>query len=364
MKRDAPVYKLTLADFSLLLLLVLATWIAFGILRPYFDAILIAALFAVIVNPLYQRLLSLLHNRSSLAAFLMSLFVTALVVIPCILVIWRLWQETIGLLQGMEQWLSSDSINQFMKKPIVMRIITAVNRYIAEFSELTSGQTGQEMQINQMAISIVTSTAKRLADQGSYIVLHAVSLIVNLVLMIFVFFFIIRDQEKLRRTIFRLLPFTKGYEDDVCISIVSITRSTFLGICLTAIAQGIGAAIGFWIVGIPAFSLAVVTAFASLIPVVGTGVVWLPITLYLLYTNQVGSALFVSFWWAVVVVFLLDYLLRPLIMSGRAEMSVPLVLLFIIGGVHMFGLLGVLYGPLILGTIYVLIDLYDLTIAA
>ncbi len=51
-------------------------------------------------------------------------------------------------------------------------------------------------------------------------------------------------------------------------------------------------------------------------------------------------------------------------MSGRAEMSVPLVFLFIIGGVHLFGLLGVLYGPLILGTIYVLIHLYDLTVAA
>ena len=359
MKQDAPVSGLKVADLLLLFLLILAIWVAFAMLRPYLDAILIAGLFAVVMNPLYQRLLFLLGGRRSLVAFLTSVILTAVVVIPCFLMIWQLSQETIAFFQSVVQWLTSDSFQEFMKKPIIVRVITTINRYLAEFKELTTSQTGQEMQINQVALQIVTSMTKILADQGSYMALNTVSLLWNFLLMIFAFFFMIRDQEQLRRTVFRLLPFTAGYEDDICLRIVSITRSTFLGIFLTALAQGMGAAVGFWVTGIPVLTGSVATAFASLIPVVGTGIIWLPATLYLLFTDHIRSAVFLSIWWAVVVVFLLDNLLRPLLMSGGTAWSVPLVFLFILGGIHLFGLMGVLYGPLILGALYMLFYMYD-----
>ena len=108
---------------------------------------------------------------------------------------------------------------------------------------------------------------------------------------------------------------------------------------------------------------AVATGFASFIPVIGTGVVWLPATLYPLFTNKVGSAVFLSIWWLIVVVFILDHVLRPMLMSGQTRMNTPLVFLSILGGIHFFGLLGVLYGPLVLGAVYILFYLYNLTLA-
>ena len=173
----------------------------------------------------------------------------------------------------------------------------------------------------------------------------------------------IRDQREVRRALFSLLPFTRGHEDAICEEVVKVTRSTLLGSFLTAIAQAVGAAVGFWFSGVPVLFGAVATAFASLIPVIGPGVVWLPATVYLLFTNKFGSAVFLSIWWLIVVVFLLDQVLRPILMSGQTRMNTPLVFLSILGGIHFFGLLGVLYGPLVLGAIYILSYLYDLTFA-
>jgi predicted PurR-regulated permease PerM len=363
-KRDGLLSKSDVADLLLLLVLALGFWVAFGMLKPYLDAILIAGLFAVILNPIYQRLLSLLGGRRSLVAVLTSLILIAVVVIPCFIVIWRLIQEAAAFSHTIVQWLSSESFMEFMKKPIVVRLTADANRYIAEFNKLAMGKTGQGLQINQLAIQIVTYMANLLVGQGSYIAGHAVALLGNFLLMIFAFFFMIRDQEELRCHIFRVLPFTHGHEEEICLKVVSLCRSTFLGIFLTAFAQGMGAAVGFWVTGIPVVFGSVAAAFASLIPIVGTSVVWLPATLYLLFTNHVGAAIFLTIWWAVVVVFLLDDVLRPLVMSGGAEMSMPLVLFFIVGGIRLFGLLGVLYGPLILGALYLLGYLYELTIVS
>jgi predicted PurR-regulated permease PerM len=363
-KRDVQVARLHITDLLLLFLMVWGISVAFDVLKPYLDAILLAGLFAIIVNPVHQKMLAFFGGRRSLVAFLTALLLTIVVVVPCFLVTWQLLQEAAALSQTIEPWLHSDELQAFMKKPVVVQFMTSVNLYVAEFRGLTMGQTPQDIPINQMAIDIATSLAKRVLDQGSYIVGHAVSLLGNFLLMICAFFFMIRDQEQLRQNIFVLLPFTRGHEDEIRLKVVSVSRSTFLSIFLTALAQGMGAAVGFWVTGIPVLLGSFAAAFASLIPVVGTGVVWLPATLYLLFADKVGSAIFLSIWWAAVVVFLSDNLLRPVLMGGGAGMSMPLVFFFMMGGIHLFGPLGVLYGPLILGALYILFYLYDLTIAA
>ncbi len=200
------------------------------------------------------------------------------------------------------------------------------------------------MQINQMAVDIATSVAKRLVDQGSYIAGNAVSLLGNFLLMTFAFFFMIRDQEQLRRSIFSVLPFTRNHEDEICEKNRESQPIHHLGHFSYGCRPRNGRSTR---VLAHRSSCTVRGSRRSRYiahSVIGTGVVWLPATLYLLFTGNVGLAIFLSVWWLAVVVFLLDYVLRPLLMSGRAEMSMPLVFFFILGGVHLFGLFGVLYG--------------------
>ena len=118
MKQMVPVSRLDLATWLLVFFLFGAIWLMFGMVKPFLDAIIIAALFAIITNPVYQRLLVLLRGRQSLAALLISLLLTILIVIPSFFMVWQLLQETTALFQTLVTWTETDKFQEFMKKPI------------------------------------------------------------------------------------------------------------------------------------------------------------------------------------------------------------------------------------------------------
>ena len=364
MRRGVQVANLDFGSLLLLLLLVIALWLAYNMIYPFLDSLIIAGLAVIILNPIHQRVLSMLGGRSSLAAFVTSLLLAAIVAVTGFLVLWKLFQELVSGVQTVVHWLNSDAFQEFMKKPVIVRIVTAVNRYWAEIQTLGAGPKVPNTQIREVVIQAVTSVGKKILNQGSYAVENAAWLLMDFVLMIIAFFFMVRDQERLRGAIFRVLPFTRGHQDTLSERVATITRSALLGIFLTAAAQGAGAAVAFWVCGIPVLLGAMATGIASFIPLIGTGVVWLPATLYLLFTDHIGLAIFLTVWWGIVIAFLLDNVLRSLLVSEGAQMSTPLVFFSIIGGIYFFGLMGVLYGPLVLGALHLLFDLYATTLSA
>jgi predicted PurR-regulated permease PerM len=116
---------------------------------------------------------------------------------------------------------------------------------------------------------------------------------------------------------------------------------------------------GLWIAGISPFFWGTMMAFTSLIPVVGTALVWVPAASYLLLVGSWGKALFLVIWSALLVGSI-DNFLRPVLMKGETEISSVYLFLAILGGISLFGMAGILYGPLILGITAVLIHLSEL----
>ncbi len=141
--------------------------------------------------------------------------------------------------------------------------------------------------------------------------------------------------------------------------IQAVTKSAVFGTVLTGIAQGGLAMIAFAITGIPWLVYGVMLGFASLIPVVGTALVWVPCVIYLLIYGKIGSAIFLALW-CIVVVGLVDNLLRPLLMQGKTGMPSLILFFAILGGIQLFGLIGVIYGPLIFGLCAVLLVIFEL----
>jgi predicted PurR-regulated permease PerM len=115
--------------------------------------------------------------------------------------------------------------------------------------------------------------------------------------------------------------------------------------------------IGLWICGIPAIFWGTIMAFTSMIPIVGTALVWVPAAIYLAVTGEMGYALFLVAW-GVLVVGSVDNFLRPLFMQG-ASMNTVIVFFSLIGGLHVFGLMGLIYGPIIFSVTLVLFRLYE-----
>jgi len=154
-----------------------------------------------------------------------------------------------------------------------------------------------------------------------------------------------------------LLPLTTDQENRSFRQFDDVAKSVILGAFVIALAQGAAGGIGLFIVGIQPFFWGCMMGFASLIPVVGTAIIWLPVAIYLMLTGEWQWGLFLI-GWGVVVVSGLDSIIRPLLMQNRSKMSTFWVFLSIIGGIKFFGALGILYGPLVLGFAMVMLSLY------
>ena len=177
--------------------------------------------------------------------------------------------------------------------------------------------------------------------------------------MLFVLFFLLRDHAKIVDTLHWVLPLSRSQEEALLTEAKMVARSAVLGSVLTAIAQGIAGGIAMAIVGFPGLFWGTMMAFASFIPAVGTALIWLPASLYLILTGDWGWGLFLA-GWGVVVVGSIDNVLRPILMQGSSNMSTLLIFLSLIGGIQLFGLIGVIYGPIIFALTLVLLRIYTI----
>jgi predicted PurR-regulated permease PerM len=137
----------------------------------------------------------------------------------------------------------------------------------------------------------------------------------------------------------------------------AVSKTALMGSLMTAVTQGFVGGFGLWLAGLPGLFLGAVMAFTSLIPFVGTALVWAPAALFLLAIGEWGWALFLVVW-GVVVVGSIDNFLRPMFMQG-ASMSTVVVFFSLIGGLQVFGLIGLIYGPLVFSITLVLFRLYE-----
>jgi predicted PurR-regulated permease PerM len=173
----------------------------------------------------------------------------------------------------------------------------------------------------------------------------------------FIFFFALKDKDKLIEYIKSLLPFPKDIENRLFEYSREITYSVIYGQILIGIIQGMIIGIGFFIFNIPnALILTLLAILAGIFPIVGTALIWIPVTIYLLIAGSTFSAfgiIIFGFFSSSV-----DNLLRPLIISKKTCMNSAVVLVGMIGGFFLFGILGFILGPLILAYLFIILELY------
>jgi len=200
--------------------------------------------------------------------------------------------------------------------------------------------------------------AKRLlqalvASGGSFL-MGALGTLASFALMLFVLFFVLRDGPALAQKFVRLLPIEERRRSLLLQHLADVTRAVFLGIGLTALVQGLLVGVGFWIAGLPSpLAFGAVAVLASLIPMVGAALVWVPGALYLAAHGEYGHAIFLVAWGSIVVG-MADNVLRPMLISGRAEVPTLAVFVGVMGGLAAFGFIGLFLGPIVLGVLVAL----------
>lgn len=313
----------------------------FAIVRPFLAAILWSMLTAFLLHPAQRALAVWLRGRAALAAILLTLF-TAVVLIapgPLLAVVFASQaSELFGRVQGVVTASGISGAGDVLEIPVVSRAIL--------WAEAVAPVSAE--QIQQWLMTGAQAMLQGLVGLSGAFVVGALNALVGLAVMLFLLFFFLRDGDRMVATTVHLIPLPLERRNQLMDHIGAVIRAVVFGSLLTALVQGVLVAIGFRLVGLPSpVVFGALGAVAALIPLVGTALVLVPAVGVLLLQGRWVAALFLL-GWSVAVVSSADNVVRPLFISGRAQISTLPVFLGLLGGVSAFGPIGLVLGPVVL----------------
>ena len=334
----------------LLIFLAVALYASYRVVAPFIEPIILGILIGMLAFPLHDWMEKKLRGRTNLAALLGCLGLSVLILLPASLVVIAILKQGIAYALIFREWATEENIHQVLSHPLVQQ-------FKARLEQILPEDALNPAAIKAQAITAATTVGKNFAGVSTAMLGSFTHFAVHFTLMLFVLFFVLRDHDKMIAFLRHALPLSRTQEDVLFKEIRDVSKSALLGSLLTAATQGVVGGIGLSLAGIPGLFWGAIMAFASLIPFVGTALIWVPAALYLFFTGETGWGLFMIFWGAVVVGSI-DNFLRPLFMQG-ASMNTVVVFFSLIGGLQMFGLMGLIYGPLIFSIALVFFRLYE-----
>ncbi len=321
-------------DRAFLLLLVATTLLFFWMLRPFFNIIFWAVVIGLLSRPLFLFLRRRLGpTTSSLLCVLTSLIV---IVVPCIYLFYTCANEIAQLYAR----LSGDA---HALSEIVDRLRQAVPGALEWLERFGYTPDAIKAKLSELAVKASGILASNTVALGSI----TVNLVVDMAMMLYLAFFLVRDGERFHALLIRALPFGDHREELLFRKFAEVLRATIKGSVLVAMAQGALGGVIFALLDIRAPVLwGVVMSLLSLIPLVGAGLVWAPVAVYLLLTGDIVSGL-VLMAYGVCVIGLADNILRPLLVGRDTKLPDFMVLLSTLGGFMLFGMDGFVSGPVL-----------------
>jgi len=329
------------------LLLAALGYVVWRIITPLWQPLAWALLLGSLLAPLNLKLAARLGGRMRLATSVTLLLTVLLFILPVAGVTGAVAAQAAHLLRRLENrmpdvgnGLSFDLANlPWLERPLA---------WIDANTSISLAQLqGWLLEGSQRLL-------KGLMSSSGTFVMGALGTAASFVLMLFVLFFVLRDGPAVAQKVVQMLPIEDSRRARLWQHLTDVTRAVFLGIGLTALVQGILVGIGFWITGLPSpLVFGVVAVLVALIPMVGSALVWVPGTLFLAARGEYGYAIFLVAWGAIVVG-MVDNFLRPMLISGRADVPTLAVFVGVMGGLAAFGFIGLFVGPIVLGLLVAL----------
>jgi predicted PurR-regulated permease PerM len=326
------------------------------IVRPFVGPILWAALLALMLFPINEKLRSAFRGRRSSAALALTLASVLVLVVPATvlgIVFGRQAADLVGRLQTSATEMQIERPTDILQLPEVERAIRWVESVLpVTGAQITSAVVSASRQVLQSVLSI-----------GGALFASMVGTLVAIILALFLLFFFLRDGEEMLARAMALVPLDERRKALLLSHLSSVIQAIVLGSLVTALVQGTLVGAAFVLVGLPsAVVFAVLAMVGSVIPVVGTAIVWLPAALFLGFSGRWGAALFMAVWGAAVVSSA-DNVVRPLFISSRAKITTLPVFIGLLGGIGAFGAIGIFLGPVIIALVLALFEFAEATLA-
>ena len=326
--------------FLFYVLVIVTGYLSYLVLSPFLAPLAWAAVFAMMFQGVHRELTARFGaNRSALFTTLLT---AVLIVAPGALLVSVLARE-------MPQVIS-----------YAQQVSLTVPDRIDQIWELVRARVPISLPEDPMALMRegIQRVAGVLAPAAGGVVADFLATLGSLFVMLFSLFFFLRDGDQLGRQIRDILPLPERESERLIAETRDLVVASVGAGLIVAAAQGVIAGVAFWLLGFNGPVMwGVATAFCSLVPVVGSALVWVPATLWLLAIGEIGRAI-VLLIVGVVGVGMVDNVLRPLLLSGRTSASGLVVFLGLLGGAAAFGFIGIVIGPIILVTAGSLLDAF------
>jgi predicted PurR-regulated permease PerM len=333
------------------LVLVAAISLAFAwILWPYRGAILWGIVFAIVFTPLFQRLSQAVRVRRSLAALVTILIILVIVIAPVTLVSLSLTNELTTVVQRMQS-------GQVDIGSHVQRLLASLPAWIVNL--LNTLELTDVVTLRERVAATLTRMSQVLATRAVHMGQYTLGLVFQLLIMLYLLFFLLRDGNAIAARIKHAIPLRAHQQDALVRKFAVVIRATVKGNVVVALLQGLLGGVIFWFLDIKAPLLwAALMAILSLLPLVGAFLIWLPVSLYLLFTGATwqGAVLLA---YGVLVISLVDNVVRPLLVGKDTKMPDYIVLLSTLGGLAVFGINGFIMGPLIAAMFMAVWDIFE-----
>lgn len=329
-----------LQQASFLIILAVVSLLMAVIIWPFARPLLWAALAAIMFQPLYRYILRRMRGRRNPSAIMALLVIFFVVMVPAFWIATLVVQEAVTLVAALQE--------QPLDLAVVFdQVLNALPRVLQEavdrsgWADVASAQTRLQ--------ELLTESAGMIASQALLIGGGALSFLLSFGVALYVLFFLLRDGERIGRTVLRAVPVEHAIAERLGDRFLGIVRATIKGTGVVAIVQGALGTVTLTIAGVPsALLFGVIMAIFALVPVIGSGAVWVPAGLYLLLVGSYWQGVFVLLT-GFFIISSADNVLRPILVGRDTGIPDWIILITTLGGISLVGFSGIVLGPLVAG---------------
>lgn len=320
---------------------ILVGYLVFLIIAPFLVPLGWAGVLAVSVQPVFRELAPRFGRGRAAGVSV------ALVLLMIVLPVWLLVQALVG--EGAQ---AVAALQNALSSPPPDRLLTVWTWVQSHVPSLSSERLSETLgSIGERVGSAVAAGSGRLLG-------GVASLLIDLILAHLALYFFLRDGPSIVRVLRGLLPFHENQREQVVRQVEDLVFASVIAGLAVAAVQGFLGGVGFWLVGVRAPVVwGTVMAFTSLVPVVGASLVWAPVAIWFLVTGDITRGLILI---AIGggLVGMADNILRPVLLTGRASMNGLVTFVALLGGMSAFGLIGLVFGPVVVAVGMALLNAY------
>ncbi len=335
--------------FAVLVLLLYQIALMF---RPFLLPFLWAMILAHMTFPVHERLTAALGGRESLSAACLTAGILALGVVPVVVLGILLVGEAGAAEQAVRAWIAAGGLlslpGQIEQVPLVGGLL----------HKTVGGYLLQPGAMERLLVSTAKFVSQFFVEEVGSLLKNAFLLVTDFFIMLFALFFLFKDGKRWLAALYDVIPMDESHKEKIFTRLEVTVRAVVKGIVLTAIVQGLLAGAAYMVLAVPfPVVLTAVTVILAPFPFGGTALVWGPVVFYLFWMGMLAKAL-IMLVWGIGVVSTVDQVLRPWLIGQQVEIPVFFLVFSVLGGLALYGLIGLFVGPILMSLFLVAVQIY------